>query len=479
MMDLDRFKGYNDRNGHPAGDELLVAVSRAIETCIRQGDRAYRYGGDEFAVILPDCPRRPAEEVARRIRAAVEAIPDESGGPHVTISVGIACHPDDATDKDDARRDGRPGPVPRQGRAVPQLAATSSSRRSTRPRWASSTAAARRRSSTRSSTARRASSACATATSTSASRATSHITVRAGIGETAGDIGFRMPVDQGVGGKVFTHRQARRRRGLRHLRGPPSALGGQGRLGGRRAARPSAAASSACSGLASGTNERVFRQPEVEALTQLRPARLDRARERPAARAGAVTARPGHRPAHARDADPAGRRRPRARPPATRARRRSRCVLIDVDRFEIVNESLGHAAGRPRAARRRARGSRRSSGRATRWRASAATPSRVLLPGSDTDAAMAFAERVQLELKPPFDLDGRTWFISASMGVSVGAPGASGGGDVLQEAEIALVGAKRDPTRAHRAVRPARAAAMPASASTSRPSCGRPSSATS
>src|SRR5262249_37042338 len=79
---------------------VLVAVSRAIESCIRQGDRAYRYGGDEFAVIRPDCPRPPAEEVARRIRAAVEAIPDVSGGPHVTISVGVACHPDDATNKD-------------------------------------------------------------------------------------------------------------------------------------------------------------------------------------------------------------------------------------------------------------------------------------------------------------------------------------------------------------------------------------------
>jgi Amt family ammonium transporter len=60
---------------------------------------------------------------------------------------------------------------------------------------------------------------------------------------------------------------------------------------------------------------------------------------------------------------------------------------------------------------------------------------------------MAFAERVQLELKPPFDLDGRTWFISASTGIAVGSSGAVGAGDILQEAEIALVRAKRDPTR--------------------------------
>jgi EAL domain-containing protein (putative c-di-GMP-specific phosphodiesterase class I) len=71
----------------------------------------------------------------------------------------------------------------------------------------------------------------------------------------------------------------------------------------------------------------------------------------------------------------------------------------------------------------------------------------VLLPGRDADAAMAFAKRIQLQLKPPFDLDGRTWFISASMGISVGNPGTTGGGDVLQEAEIALVGAKTHPNR--------------------------------
>ncbi|HET7031341.1 MAG TPA: GAF domain-containing protein, partial [Candidatus Limnocylindrales bacterium] len=101
MMDLDRFKGYNDRNGHPSGDGLLAAVSRSIETCVRTGDRAYRYGGDEFAVILPNCTRGAAEEVAARIQGAVMSIPDETGGPHVSISVGVACYPDDASTKDE------------------------------------------------------------------------------------------------------------------------------------------------------------------------------------------------------------------------------------------------------------------------------------------------------------------------------------------------------------------------------------------
>jgi diguanylate cyclase (GGDEF)-like protein len=121
-------------------------------------------------------------------------------------------------------------------------------------------------------------------------------------------------------------------------------------------------------------------------------------------------------------------------------------LLIDVDRFEIVNESLGHAAGDRvlRDVGARIAGVLGPNDTVARFGGDTFA---VLLPGSDTDAAMAFAERVQLQLKPPFDLDGRTWFISASMGVSVGAPGTTGAGDLLQEAEIALVGAKRNPTR--------------------------------
>ncbi len=66
---------------------------------------------------------------------------------------------------------------------------------------------------------------------------------------------------------------------------------------------------------------------------------------------------------------------------------------------------------------------------------------------TDADAALALAERIQAQLKPPFDLDGRTWFVSVSMGIGVGAPGAIGAGDILQEAEIALDGTKDNPSR--------------------------------
>jgi diguanylate cyclase (GGDEF)-like protein len=121
-------------------------------------------------------------------------------------------------------------------------------------------------------------------------------------------------------------------------------------------------------------------------------------------------------------------------------------VLLDLDRFQIVNESLGHAMGdrvlREVAARL----------------ASVVAPGDVitrfggdtygiLLRDTDMDSARATADRFAAALKPPVDLDGRTWFISASMGIAAGLPGAIGAGDILQEAEIALVEAKSDPIR--------------------------------
>jgi diguanylate cyclase (GGDEF)-like protein/PAS domain S-box-containing protein len=103
MMDLDSFKAFNDSRGHPAGDALLRSVGGAIVGALRDGDRAYRYGGDEFAVLLPGIGRGPAQAVARRIRRAVaEAAMAHTGGvgPAVTISVGIATFPADGRAKD-------------------------------------------------------------------------------------------------------------------------------------------------------------------------------------------------------------------------------------------------------------------------------------------------------------------------------------------------------------------------------------------
>jgi diguanylate cyclase (GGDEF)-like protein/PAS domain S-box-containing protein len=101
MLDLDGFKAYNDAHGHPAGDEVLRAIATALVRAVREGDRVYRYGGDEFAVVLPGADRVGALEVADRVRRAVAAIPVREGGPLVGASVGVACHPDDGLSKDD------------------------------------------------------------------------------------------------------------------------------------------------------------------------------------------------------------------------------------------------------------------------------------------------------------------------------------------------------------------------------------------
>jgi diguanylate cyclase (GGDEF)-like protein len=94
LMDLDEFKSVNDRGGHPAGDFLLVEVARAIQKNVRSSDIASRYGGDEFAIILPDTDSKSALSVAERICASVASthrsrVADD-GRPRVTVSGGLA-----------------------------------------------------------------------------------------------------------------------------------------------------------------------------------------------------------------------------------------------------------------------------------------------------------------------------------------------------------------------------------------------------
>ncbi|HEX6655652.1 MAG TPA: GAF domain-containing protein [Candidatus Limnocylindria bacterium] len=100
MMDLDNFKAYNDRLGHPAGDALLHAIGTAIYGSARTEDRVFRYGGDEFALILPGVDATQAEVVGERVRAAVARLTAKEAA-RVTITVGVAAYPADATDKND------------------------------------------------------------------------------------------------------------------------------------------------------------------------------------------------------------------------------------------------------------------------------------------------------------------------------------------------------------------------------------------
>ena len=88
--DLDGFKAVNDRHGHPAGDELLRRIATRLEETVRRPDACFRWGGDEFAVILPRTTRDRAELVAARIRYAVSRGVHDPADKPIAMSIGVA-----------------------------------------------------------------------------------------------------------------------------------------------------------------------------------------------------------------------------------------------------------------------------------------------------------------------------------------------------------------------------------------------------
>ena len=100
LLDVDFFKQVNDRHGHPAGDQALIAIARVIEQSVRKVDAAGRLGGDEFMLILPETSRNGALEVAARLGARGRAIAIATEGtppPSLTVSLGVASWPDTET----------------------------------------------------------------------------------------------------------------------------------------------------------------------------------------------------------------------------------------------------------------------------------------------------------------------------------------------------------------------------------------------
>ncbi len=100
MLDLDDFKAYNDQHGHEAGNVLLKSIATAIRGVCREADQVYRYGGDEFSLILPRTRLEDAVDVAERVRAAIGDARDEGRRrAGMRCSVGVATFPRDASSR--------------------------------------------------------------------------------------------------------------------------------------------------------------------------------------------------------------------------------------------------------------------------------------------------------------------------------------------------------------------------------------------
>jgi diguanylate cyclase (GGDEF)-like protein len=103
MMDIDDFKGFNDKNGHIAGDAVLKKIGEILSSKASPGDIVARYGGEEFAFLTLNCDRKQAVELAENIRKEVETTPVliRRKKCSVTMSVGVAMFPGDAKMKED------------------------------------------------------------------------------------------------------------------------------------------------------------------------------------------------------------------------------------------------------------------------------------------------------------------------------------------------------------------------------------------
>jgi diguanylate cyclase (GGDEF)-like protein len=451
MLDLDGFKAFNDAFGHPAGDAFLGGVAVAMAHATREGDRLYRYGGDEFVAILTGADRQIAHEVAVRIRHGVADLSTSTGGPPVTVSVGVACFPEDGRTKDAlvemadralylAKPEGRSA-AGRESPADPYLRALDETALALLDRHDSTIVL-----------------------ETILARATALLGTPHGYvylaepdGETLvvshcsglfeGWVGHRMPVTEGLGGQVFRT-------------GEPLSIVDYDAYADRSPSLPKGAYGSVLGvplvsggttigviGLASGTLDRAFGPRETHALVrfaQLASIALDNSRLFDAAQRGALhdpttglpnrellTDRIAHALAssHSDGADPIA------------------VILLELDRFKVINESVGHAVGdrlRVAVAQRLLTCLRPSD---TVARFGGDEFGIILDPIVDVEDARRTAERIGVELRAPFPMGGREWFISASLGIAIGRPGRATPDEMLREAEIAMVRAKGDPSK--------------------------------
>lgn len=475
MLDLDKFKTYNDTHGHPAGDALLARIGVAMREAVRDDDRVYRYGGDEFAILLPGANAGAAREVAERVRAAIAHL-TEHAGPLVSASVGIAVHPDDAPTKDElvdaADRQLYLAKPPSRSRANgddptrdPYLAAVDQTTLRLMERLEP-----------------------AELLRDIVERAAALVGVRNGflyllednpegdvelvmriaIGVLEPLIGYRLAKGVGVGWAVVSS-------------GRPAVVDDYAEFAQRApdmdaeqmgavCAVPltSGGETLGCIGLASGDTGRPFSQREIEALerfAQLASVALDNGRL--LERAQTEVRRRAHAALHdtltglanrtlltnrlAELLQPEGRTAApgeRGRSSGDRGRAsgsRVALLLLDLDRFTLINETLGHAAGDQlliEVGRRLV-----SAARTTDTVARLGSDEFGVLLGTvrSTREAERVAARIERELAVPFTLDGTEVPITTSLGLAVGRSLATYPNDLLREAETALHRSKADP----------------------------------
>ena len=102
ILDVDQFKHYNDTHGHPKGDEIISGIAGLMRKNLRGADIACRYGGEEFAIILPETGKEAATAVAERIRKAISDYPfpfrETQPLGTISVSIGVATYPSDDND---------------------------------------------------------------------------------------------------------------------------------------------------------------------------------------------------------------------------------------------------------------------------------------------------------------------------------------------------------------------------------------------
>lgn len=104
MFDIDNFKTFNDRYGHPAGDKVLAAIGCIMKQTLRDCDLPFRYGGEEFVAILPETGITSAVTAANRIAESIREnsprfLADVDPEHVVTVSIGVASYPRDGKDE--------------------------------------------------------------------------------------------------------------------------------------------------------------------------------------------------------------------------------------------------------------------------------------------------------------------------------------------------------------------------------------------